>query len=74
MACRHIDETEVNEILQNGSVNFSKIEKDNRGASYPLEGETPDGQHVRIVFAPHEKDIVVVTVIDIDKEWPCDCN
>lgn len=74
MACRHIDESEVNEILKDGTVNFNKIEKSEKGVSYPLEGKTHDGQDVRIVFAPHENDLVVVTVIDLDKDWPCDCN
>ena len=74
MMCRHIDESEVKEILENGTVNFNKIESDGRGKTYPVEGRTHDGQNVRIVFAPHEKEITVVTVIDKDKEWPCDCN
>lgn len=75
MECRHIDESEVKEILQDGIVNFSKVENDNRGATYPLEGTTHDGQHVRIVFAPHENEVVVVTAIDLDKDWPCgDCD
>lgn len=74
MACRHIDENEVSEILEKGDVNLNRIETDNRGTTYPVEGTTSDGQHVRIVFAPHEKEITVVTVIDIEKEWPCDCD
>ncbi len=75
MECRHIDESEVKEILQDGTVNFSKIENGNKGATYPVEGTTHDGQHVRIVFAPHEREVVVVTAIDLDKNWPCgDCD
>ena len=74
MDCRHIDESEVKEILQKGEVNYDKIEEGPQGRSYPLEGVTHDQQHVRIVFAPHENDLVVVTVIDLDKEWQCDCN
>ncbi|CAN5894693.1 hypothetical protein BH11BAC4_BH11BAC4_00980 [soil metagenome] len=74
MDCRHIDESEVKEILQKGEINYSKIEESPQGRSYPLEGVTHDRQHVRIVFAPHEKEIVVVTVIDLDTEWKCNCN
>jgi hypothetical protein len=75
MECRHIDESEVKEILQDGTVNFGKIENGNKGATYPVEGTTHDGQHVRIVFAPHEREVVVVTAIDLDKNWPCgDCD
>ncbi len=74
MDCRHIDESEVKEILEEGTVNYSKIEKVNRGKTYPLEGVTHDKQHVRIVFAPKQEKIVVVTVIDLDKDWYCNCK
>ena len=75
MECRHIDETEVREILQNGKLNANKIEEDDRGKTYPLEGLTHDNQHVRIVFAPKENNAIeVVTCIDLDNEWPCDCK
>jgi hypothetical protein len=74
MECRHIDESEVKEILEKGTVNYSKIETDARGKTYPLEGTTRDNQRVRIVFAPKEEGLVVVTCIDLDKDWPCDCK
>ena len=75
MACRNIDESEVKEILAGGQLNTSKIQEDERGKTYPLEGETHDKQHVRIVFAPKGNDTVeVVTCIDMDTEWPCDCK
>ena len=75
MECRHIDESEVKEILATGQVNIRKIEEDARGKTYPLEGITHDKQHVRIVFAPKENDAVeVVTCIDLDTDWPCNCN
>ena len=75
MACRHIDETEVKEILENGTVNYEKVENDGRGNTYPLEGVTHDRQHVRIVFAPKDNgEVVVVTCIDLDKDWSCDCK
>ena len=75
MECRHIDESEVVEIIKNGTINYDKIEKDDRGRTYPLEGITHDKQHVRIVVAPKERnELVLVTVIDLDKDWPCDCK
>ena len=74
MECRHIDESEVQEILDNGTVDYSKIEQSDKGKSYPLEGVTHDKQHVRIVFAPKKENVVVVTVIDLDKDWYCDCK
>ncbi|MEO7765849.1 MAG: DUF4258 domain-containing protein [Ferruginibacter sp.] len=74
MDCRHIDEREVMEILQNGRLNYKKIEASEKGKTYPLEGITHDKQNVRIVFAPKEDDLVVVTVIDLGRDWQCDCN
>ncbi len=75
MDCRHIDESEVKEILQKGTLNSAKIETSSKGTSYPLEGTTHDGQRVRIVFAPKEDGTtVVVTVIDLDTDFTCSCN
>lgn len=74
MACRHIDEAEVKEVLEEGIINYSKMEQSEKGKSYPLEGFTHDKQHVRIVFAPKRNDLVVVTVIDLERDWPCDCK
>lgn len=75
MACRNIDENEVKEILLKGKVNHKKIQRDKRGITWPVEGLTHDGQKVRIVFAPKGEDaLVVVTVIDLGKEWSCNCK
>jgi len=74
MDCRNIDESEVREILKNGKINRQKIQADKRGMTYPVEGFTHDKQHVRIVFAPKDDALIVVTVIDLDTEWKCDCR
>jgi hypothetical protein len=74
MDCRHIDESEVKEILNTGTLNAAKVEESDKGKTYPLEGITHDRQHVRIVFAPHDDELVVVTAVDLDTEWPCNCN
>ena len=74
MDCRHIDEDEVKEILRNGKVNQQKIETDARGKTYPLEGLS-EGHHLRIVFAPKgDNTVEVVTCIDMDTDWQCECN
>jgi hypothetical protein len=74
MGCRQIDKEEVQDILLNGKINFQRVEEDAEGITYPIEGLTQDRQYVRIVFAPKTNAIVVVTAIDLEKEWPCDCN
>ncbi|MBX2887546.1 MAG: DUF4258 domain-containing protein [Ferruginibacter sp.] len=74
MGCRHIDKEEVEDILQNGKFNYQRTEEDEKGVTYAMEGITKDNQMVRIVFAPHSDKITVVTVIDLDTDWPCSCN
>lgn len=74
MDCRNIDESEVREILKTGTINRKKIQSDKRGMTYPVEGFTRDKQHVRIVFAPKGDGLVVVTVIDLETNWKCDCK
>ena len=73
MDCRQIDESEVKEIITEGKVNYDKIEETKKGKTYPLEGVTHDGQHVRIVVAPKKNELVLVTVIDLEREWACEC-
>lgn len=75
MDCRHIDETEVKEILQKGTINYSKSQLNAKpDPKYALEGQTHDGQQVRIIFAPSNKGMVVITVIDLKEEWQCACH
>lgn len=75
MKCRYITQQEVREILAEGSVNYNKSNlNDPKGPTYALEGNTDDGQHVRIIFAPKQRHISVVTVIDLENEYACNCN
>ena len=75
MDCRHITQREVKAILREGTINYSKSDlNDNRGPTYAVEGITEDKQRVRIIFAPKDRHMSVVTVIDLEKEYVCDCN
>lgn len=75
MGCRHIEKHEVEEILEKGTVNYGKSDlKNPRDRRYALEGVTSDRQRVRLVIAPENNGTVVVTVIDLDTDWPCNCN
>ncbi len=75
MECRHITEEEVKEILQTGEVVANKVEEDSRGKTYPIDGRTKEDKMVRIVVAPKRNNLVIVTVIDLDNDWPCgDCK
>lgn len=74
MACRHITQQEVEETMKEGKINYNKSDIRNaRCPRYALEEVTTDNQRVRIVFAQCNTYTEVVTVIDLDTEWTCDC-
>lgn len=74
MECRHISQAEVEEIMQDGKINYNKSDIQNaRCPRYAVEGNTKDDQHVRIVFAQCNESTTVVTVIDLDTEFNCSC-
>jgi hypothetical protein len=76
MDCRRIDEAEVQQILKGGKINYAKSELRGEDCKkkYAVEGTTKDDQKVRIIFAPCSNEITVVTVIDLGKEWVCNCE
>lgn len=75
MACRQIDEAEIKDTLRKGTINYKK--SDLKGAEckkkYAVELYSKDKQHLRVIFAPCQDEVTVVTCIDLDKEWQCDC-
>ena len=74
MQCRKISQAEIEEIMQDGKINYNKSDIQNtRCPRYAVEGVTADNQEVRIVFAQCDEKTVVVTVIDLDSEWSCSC-
>ncbi len=76
MECRRITQKEVKEILANGTINYNKSDLNaSDGPKYAVEGVTSDKQNVRVIFAPKQKHMTVVTVIDLENEWACpSCN
>ena len=74
MDCRHITVQEIKEIIHGGNVNYSKSGTGNKGDdTYALEGYSNEHQHLRVVVAPENDGLVVITCIDLDNEWPCNC-
>ncbi|HEU5167050.1 MAG TPA: DUF4258 domain-containing protein [Chitinophagaceae bacterium] len=74
MECRRISQAEVEEIMQEGRINYNKSDLQNaRCPRYAVEGITGDNQKLRIVFAQCNEKTEVVTVIDLDTEWSCNC-
>jgi hypothetical protein len=74
MQCRKISESEVEQIMQAGKINYNKSDIQNaRCPRYAVEGITSDDQKVRIVFAQCDNKTTVITAIDLDTEWTCHC-
>jgi hypothetical protein len=74
MQCRKITQAEVEDIMREGRINYSKSDLQNaRCPRYALEGTTTDAQHVRIVYAQCNESTTVVTVIDLEHEYTCHC-
>jgi hypothetical protein len=74
MACRHITQAEVEDIMRNGTINYRKSDVNDRPCpTYAVEGYADDHQHLRIVFAQCDNSTKVVTCIDLDHEWECHC-
>jgi hypothetical protein len=73
MECRKITQKEVKEIVRKADVNYSKSELDAaQGPKYAVEGYTSkDRQHIRVIVAPKQRHLSIVTVIDLDEEWEC---
>ena len=74
MQCRHISQVEVEEIMKDGKINYNKSDVNARPCpAYALEGTTKDDQRVRIVFGQCDQKTKVITVIDLNTEWSCEC-
>lgn len=74
MKCRKISKSEVEEIMESGKINYAKSNvRANPCPSYALEGVTSDNQKVRIVFGQCDTKTKVITVIDLQTDWTCDC-
>jgi len=74
MSCRKISKAEVEEIMEEGKINYNKSDLQTaRCPRYALEGITRDDQRVRIIFAQCNEKTVVVTVIDLETDYACDC-
>ncbi|MDH4089708.1 MAG: DUF4258 domain-containing protein [Cyclobacteriaceae bacterium] len=73
MACRNITQKEVKEIVRKADVNYNKSDLDAaQGPKYAVEGYTArDRQHIRVIVAPKQRHLSIVTVIDLDKDWEC---
>jgi len=74
MDCRHITEDEIRAVLKSGTINYNKSDPNGKpDPKYALEGKPAD-HRLRVVFAPTNRGMVVITCIDLDEDWYCDCS
>ncbi|GAO43739.1 DUF4258 domain-containing protein [Flavihumibacter petaseus] len=75
MECREISEADVRYILQHGTINNRKSDPDDRPCpSVAVEGYSPeDKHHLRIVVGTCDKETRVITCIDLDQDFTCNC-
>jgi len=75
MDCRFISKEEINFIREKGNINYRKSDlKDQPCPTIAKEGRSKDGQMLRIVFAECANETKVVTAIDLENEYTCDCK
>jgi len=76
MDCRHISEGDIREVLQEGHVNPAKSgQEPGKCPTYAIEEDRhKDGVRLRVVFAKCDQETKVVTCIDRDHEFECDCQ
>lgn len=73
MDCRHISEKEIKDVLREGEINYRKTEKNASPCpKYALEYYT-DGKKVRVIVGDCDERAVIITVIDLDHEFECNC-
>ncbi len=75
MECRQISEREIKDLLENGKHNPTDSDPDDKPCpSYAIEGWTEDGQEIRVIFANCDRQTKVVTAIDLNNNYNCDCR
>ncbi len=75
MDCRQITLEEIKEIIGQGKINIAKSGVGSKGDStFALEGFSHEKQHIRVIVAPENGGLVIITCIDLNKEWPCNCD
>ncbi len=75
MTCRGITEAEVAEVLAGGVINNSKSEMAETPckSKYAIEKvTTQDKQRLRIIVAPCDDKLHIVTAIDLENEYDCE--
>jgi hypothetical protein len=74
MNCRQISKEDIDEIMNKGIINFNKSNRNDRPCpTFALQGETSDGEKLRVVFAQCREETRVVTCYNLEEDFSCDC-
>ena len=78
MECREIEQSEIQEVIDANNINKKKSEPNpsdpSRCPSWAYEGDTHDGQRVRVIVADCDTEAKIVTVIDLKTDFECACD
>jgi hypothetical protein len=74
MNCRQISKEDIKEIMKKGIINFNKSNRRSRPCpTFALQGETSDGEKLRVVFAQCDDETKVITCYNLEEDFDCHC-
>src|SRR5690349_10365027 len=74
MDCRHISKEDIQEIMKKGIINFNRSNRRDRPCpTFALQGETRDGEKLRVIFAQCTDETKVVTCYNLEEDFECHC-
>jgi hypothetical protein len=74
MDCRQISEEDIKEIMKKGIINFNRSDRRDRPCpTFALQGETSDGEKLRVIFAQCDNETKVVTCYNLEEDFECHC-
>jgi len=74
MDCRQISKEDIKDIMRKGIINFNRSNRRDRPCpTFALQGETSDGEKLRVIFAQCNDETKVVTCYNLEEEFDCHC-
>jgi hypothetical protein len=74
MSCRHISEGDIGQIMERGIINFSKSDQNDKPCpTFALQGQTDDGENIRVIFAQCSQETKVITCYNLQESFECHC-
>ena len=74
MDCRQISKEDIDEIMKKGIINFNKSDRYDRPCpTFALQGQTSDGEKLRIIFAQCREETKVITCYNLQEDFECNC-